>query len=62
MVSILLLLLVMQYFASTKVFTSWCPPCKAIAPVYEQLSKAESVPGRLVFVKINIDEQPELAA
>ncbi|KAJ4290324.1 hypothetical protein N0V90_010540 [Kalmusia sp. IMI 367209] len=43
-------------------FATWCPPCKAIAPVYEQLSKANSVPGKVAFVKINVDEQPELAA
>ena len=43
-------------------FATWCPPCKAIAPVYEQLSTANSVPGKVAFVKINIDEQRELAA
>ena len=43
-------------------FATWCPPCKAIAPVYEQLSSANSVPGKVAFVKINIDEQRELAA
>jgi len=40
----------------------WCGPCKAVAPFYEQLSKANSAPGKADFVKINIDEQPELAA
>ncbi|KAF1968186.1 thioredoxin-domain-containing protein [Bimuria novae-zelandiae CBS 107.79] len=43
-------------------FATWCPPCKAIAPVYEQLSNTHSAPGKVAFVKINIDEQPELAA
>ncbi|KAK3213529.1 hypothetical protein GRF29_28g182985 [Pseudopithomyces chartarum] len=43
-------------------FATWCPPCKAVAPVYEQLSAANSVPGKVAFVKINIDEQRELAA
>lgn len=43
-------------------FASWCPPCKAIAPLYEQLSKANSAPGKVTFAKINIDEVPELAA
>ncbi|CAI6341247.1 unnamed protein product [Periconia digitata] len=43
-------------------YATWCPPCKAIAPVYEQLSKAHSVPGKICFVKINVDEQQEIAA
>ncbi|KAK7193300.1 thioredoxin [Paraphaeosphaeria sporulosa] len=43
-------------------FATWCPPCKAIAPLYEQLSKANSAPGKITFTKINIDEVPELAA
>jgi len=43
-------------------FATWCPPCKAIAPVYEQLSKAHSIPGKIAFVKVNVDEQQEIAA
>lgn len=43
-------------------YATWCPPCKAIAPVYEQLSKAHSVPAKVVFVKVNVDEQREIAA
>lgn len=43
-------------------YATWCPPCKAIAPVYEQLSKAHSTPGKICFVKVNVDEQQEIAA
>ena len=43
-------------------YATWCPPCKAIAPVYEQLSKAHSVPAKVAFVKVNVDEQREIAA
>ncbi|PVH99471.1 thioredoxin-domain-containing protein [Periconia macrospinosa] len=43
-------------------YATWCPPCKAIAPVYEQLSKAHSIPGKIAFVKVNVDEQQEIAA
>lgn len=43
-------------------YATWCPPCKAIAPVYEQLSKQHSVPGKIAFVKVNVDEQQEVAA
>jgi thioredoxin 1 len=35
----------------------WCGPCKAIAPVVEQLSEEYS--GRLKVVKMNVDENPE---
>jgi len=35
----------------------WCGPCKAAAPVFEELSKDFS--GRLEFAKLNIDENPQ---
>lgn len=37
----------------------WCAPCRAIAPVVEQLAKEYS--GRVVFGKLNVDENPETA-
>lgn len=41
---------------------SWCPPCKMIAPIFEQLSVKNSVPGSLAFAKIDVDEQQEIAS
>jgi len=38
----------------------WCGPCKAVAPVFEDLAKEYS--GKVKFVKVNIDENPALAA
>jgi thioredoxin 1 len=43
-------------------YATWCPPCKQIAPIYAQLSSAHSAPGKFAFVKVNVDEQRELAA
>ncbi|KAF2873762.1 thioredoxin-like protein [Massariosphaeria phaeospora] len=43
-------------------YATWCPPCKTIAPIYEQLSTAHAVPGKIAFVKVNVDEQREVAA
>ncbi|KAM0437705.1 hypothetical protein ACHAPT_002070 [Fusarium lateritium] len=39
----------------------WCGPCQQIAPLYESLSKDLSRENILTFVKINNDQQTELA-
>lgn len=38
----------------------WCRPCHAIEPHLDEL--AASAAGRVTFVKLNIDEHPEIAA
>ena len=38
-------------------WAAWCAPCRAIAPVIEQLARAYS--GKVVFGKLNVDENPE---
>jgi thioredoxin 1 len=40
-------------------WAAWCAPCRAIAPVVEQLAKDYS--GKVVFGKLNVDENPETA-
>jgi thioredoxin 1 len=37
----------------------WCGPCRAVAPILEQLSEAQD---RVEFVKVNIDESPSYAS
>jgi thioredoxin 1 len=38
----------------------WCGPCKMLAPVIEEV--AGSLAGQAKFVKLNTDENPEVAA
>lgn len=40
-------------------WAEWCGPCHAVSPVLERI--AEERPDELKLVKVNIDEQPELA-
>jgi thioredoxin len=37
----------------------WCGPCRMLAPALEQL--AAEFAGRVRFVKVNVDDAPELA-
>lgn len=41
------------------VYATWCPPCRMVAPIFEKL--AEEMEGKVKFVKMNIDNEPELA-
>jgi len=38
----------------------WCGPCKAIAPILEELAK--DLAGKLSIAKVNVDEAGEVAA
>jgi thioredoxin 1 len=37
----------------------WCGPCRAVAPVIEQL--ATEYAGRVRFAKLNVDDAPNIA-
>jgi thioredoxin 1 len=40
-------------------WAAWCAPCRAIAPIVDQLAKDYT--GKVVFGKLNVDENPETA-
>jgi thioredoxin 1 len=39
-------------------WAEWCGPCHAVAPILDQIAEERS---ELRLVKVNIDEEPELA-
>ena len=49
-------LIIVDYWAS------WCGPCKAMAPIFEDVSKDSEFEGKLRFAKLSTEDCPEIAA
>lgn len=40
-------------------YANWCGPCRLLAPVLERI--ADAYQGRVRIVKVDVDQEPELA-
>ena len=40
-------------------WAAWCAPCRAIAPMVDEMAREYT--GKVVFGKLNVDENPETA-
>lgn len=41
-------------------YSNNCPPCERVAPLYEELSESDEFQDHVIFLKINVEEQPEI--
>ena len=40
----------------------WCGPCRAVAPIIKKLAASEKYKGKMLFIKLNTDNYPQIAA
>lgn len=43
-------------------YADWCPPCRAIAPIFSKLADQHASQGRLAFAKVNVDHVKDIAS
>lgn len=41
-------------------YADWCPPCRAIAPIFSKLADDHALAGQLAFAKVNVDHVYEV--
>ncbi|KAI1124587.1 thioredoxin-like protein [Nemania abortiva] len=42
-------------------YADWCPPCRAIAPIFSKLADDYASDGQLAFAKVNVDHVNNVA-
>ena len=42
-------------------YADWCPPCRAIAPIFSKLADEHASKDRLAFAKVNVDHVKDIA-
>jgi thioredoxin 1 len=40
-------------------FATWCPPCKMLAPIFDELSL--EMEGKVKFIKVDVDSSTNIA-
>ncbi|KAF2438022.1 thioredoxin-like protein [Karstenula rhodostoma CBS 690.94] len=42
-------------------WATWCPPCKAIAPLFERIAADNAAENKLAFAKVDVDATKDVA-